>query len=136
MRNFGEIITNSLVTSFENENDSDDDQTPTFNHSKFLEPQQLCEFVKANKHKFSIFNINVDSINQKFPHIVTFLSTLRTKDLFFSVITIQEARIDDDTDCNVYQLPGYHKPETQSKISSEKGGLMTYVHEDYTSTVR
>ena len=89
----------------------------------------------GNKNKFSIFNINVDSINKKFTHIEALLDTLLQEKLTFSAITIQEARIDDNTDCKAYDLPGY-KLEPQGKICSEKGGLLTYINTDYSFTLR
>ena len=136
MRNFGGIIKNSLITTFEqSDEDNDFDQSPSFQHSKFIEPDKICNFMNANKDKFSLFNLNVDSINRKFPHIVTFLDTISSKKLFFSAITIQEARIDDDSDCKPYEIAGYQLTP-QGKVCSEKGGLLTYVHNAYTSTIR
>ena len=65
-----------------------------------------------------------------------FLDELEAKNISFSAITIQECRITDKTDCSVYSLPNYHKPFTQKAIASVKGGLITYVKEEYSVSVR
>ena len=46
MRNFGGIIKNSLITTFE-QNDDDEDQAPTYRQSKFIEADKLCNFMKS-----------------------------------------------------------------------------------------
>ena len=137
MRNFGGIIKNSLITIFD-QNDTDEkgeNLTPSFQHSSFIESENLSKFMKINKNKFSLFSLNVDSINQKYTHISSYLDVLATSNVVFSAIAIQEARICDDTDCKAYDIPGYTL-EPQGKICSEKGGLLTYIHKDYNFTKR
>ena len=136
MRNFGVLIKSSLITTFDqNDDDDDDENLPSFSQSKFLESKNMEQFMTANKDKFSLLSLNVDSINRKFPHISMFLKDLLAKNLYFSAICIQEARIGDDTDSLAYDLPDY-KLEPQGRRCSEKGGFIIYVHTDYKYTLQ
>ena len=74
-------------------------------------------------------------MTKKHPQLAIFIESLLEKNIFLSAIVIQEARISDDTDCSLYELPKYNL-EPQGKICSEKGGLLTYIHESYTYTKR
>ena len=85
----------------------------------------------------STFSLNVDSITRKWDQLKIFIDDMQSKNLSFCCIMIQEARISkEDCENKVFDvLPGY-KLFAQEKIASEKGGLLTYLRDDFSGTVR
>ena len=84
----------------------------------------------------------VNSIDKKYPQLSLFIENLLSKNAGFSVITLQEARIYDETYKKIdkvtvtdsYQIPGYNMFTQGSNFAT--GGLITYVRDDLTGTLR
>ena len=133
---YGGSTANCLNTVFSNiEEDETIDSSPICQHSAYLDPSSVENFLRTNSDRFSIFSMNVDSLHKKHPHISIFVEELLQKNLFFSALTFQETRITKDTDCTTLNIPNYELiPMPQ--VCSKKGGLVTYVHNSFTGTAR
>ena len=91
---YGGVIESSFCTTFDPNLDPNDDMnpsTPLYPRSEFLHPDDVVTYLENNKHNFTIFNLNVDSINTKYNQLRIFMESLLSKNLSFSAITIQEA---------------------------------------------
>ena len=60
---------------------------------------------------------------------------LNNNDAGFSAMCLQESWLSDDSDLSQYQLPNYNSIH-QGKECCGHGGLLIYVHERYSHTVR
>ena len=133
---YGGSATNCLGTIFSNiEEDETIDSSPICQHSVYLDSSSVECFLKTNRDRFSIFSMNVDSLHKKHPHISIFVEDLLSRNLFFSALTFQEARITKDTDCTTLNIPNYRLIPSP-KVCSEKGGLVTYLHVSFTGIER
>ena len=136
LEQFGGVINNSLNTTFGPLHDDDKVFTiPSFEKSDFLIPDEIEAYLKENKHKFTIFCLNVNSLHKKWDEIKVFLAKLDSKNLSFSCIQFQEVRITDDSNCSAYELPNYTLYK-QGKICSKNGGLITLLRNDFSGRVR
>ena len=64
---YGDLLRSSIVTTFANINDDDEDITssPTFEKSEFLKPDDIETFLRERKTEFTILSMNVNSIDKK-----------------------------------------------------------------------
>ena len=132
LENFGGAIQNSLENIFTNVEDYEGGVSPITQHSTYLNPYDpdIENFLESNENNFTVFSHNTDSLHAKHAEIEIFVDQLATKNLFFSCICIQEARITEATDTDPLRLSNYeliHLPQQASK----KGGLVIYLHTDY-----
>ena len=134
---YGDILRSSILTTFSsiNEDNEEIDAAPVFEKSEYLKPDDIENFMCERKSHFSIFSLNVDSVNMKISELKIFIESLLTKNAGPSVITLQECIISKSTNCDAFKIPGYDIIP-QGKICSEKGGLITYVRDDFTGTER
>ena len=115
---YGDVLRSSITTTFSNINDGDLVETvaPRYEKSEFIRPDDLEKFMCDRKNEFTIFSMNVNSIEKKYPQLSLFIENLLSKNAGFSVITLQEARIYDETYKKIdkvtvtdtYQIPGYN----------------------------
>ena len=92
---YGDILRSSITTTFSNINDDDEalSAAPTYEKSEFLRPDDLEKFMTDRKNEFTVFSMNVNSIEKKYPQLSIFIENLLSKNAGFSVITLQEFRI-------------------------------------------
>ena len=134
---FGGVIRNSLATTF---GPLHDDKkiivpTPTYDKSEFIIPDEIESYLKENRDRFTIFSLNVDSLNKKWDELKAFFAQLDQKNLSFCCIQFQEVRITDKCNVSKFVLPNY-KTLSQGSVCSKKGGLITLVREDFSARVR
>jgi hypothetical protein len=137
LNNSGGVTTNSLCANIEQSNLPHDagEAIKVLKHSAYFdnEPDKddhVIATLQSNKDNFSVLCSNLDSIYQKHSQIEIFTSLLEAKGCHFSAICLQECRITHNSDTTTIQLPNY-TCITQGKISSEKGGLIIYLHTDF-----
>ena len=134
---YGDILRSSILTTFSSINEDDEavDAAPVYEKSEYLKPDDIEKFMCERKSHFSIFSLNVDSINMKISELRIFIESLITKNAGPCVITLQECIISKATNCDAFKIPGYELI-AKGKMCSEKGGLITYVRDDFTGTER
>ena len=133
---FGGVIRNSLGTTFGPIDDDDKIVTvPRYEKSEFLTPDEIESYLKENRDKFTVFSLNVDSLDKKWDELKTFFSLLDSKNLSFCCIQFQEVRITDQCSASKFELPNYTTLK-QGSICSSKGGLITLVRNYFSARVR
>ena len=138
LEQYGGTATNCLDTIFCNLEDDETIQfAPLTQKSTYLNanPEDIEAYLKTNENNFTVLSFNADSLHKKHTELAIMVELLLTKNVFFSAICVQEARITDNTDCDPLNLPGY-KLEPKGLVCSSKGGLVTYVHNSFTATPR
>ena len=139
-----DIIKSSLLTTFSTPDDDNDQQNPantrvpTLQKSEYLSPEHILTYMKDNRDKFTLMSLNLNSLNTKISELRIFVEDLQSQNLGFTIIAVQEARINAKTinQLNEYEIPGY-KLETQlCQIDSQNGGLAFYIKYGYTGKPR
>ena len=131
LRCFGGFDDNSLCNLL-NDSESEDDesnQVQVISHSPYYN-DNIYTFLPSKSNYFSIFSSNIDSVNSKFSELTEFIDTLRKLNFEFSAICLQECWLNESDDLSLLEIPGYNII-TQGKICSRKGGLIIYLHENY-----
>ena len=116
-----------------------DDEEETFATSNYYEIEEMLSHFKKRRCDFSTMTLNIDGINTKFNELTAFIKQLDDNDFTFSAILLQETRLSID-DCNseyikIFNIPHYQMI-SQGYKCSRKGGLLIYLHEEYTATRR
>ena len=133
LENYGGAIQNSLETIFTNVQDDDEGgSSPITQHSTFLNPYDpdIEKFLEFNQDNFTVYSQNIDSLHAKHAELQIFVENLATKNMFFSCLCFQEARITEKTDTDPLKLDHYNLI-TRSQQVSKKGGLAIYLHSSY-----
>ena len=133
--NFGGEIDNCLENIFPSSDE--DDASPLVQTSTFLNAndEDVEHFFNRHKNNFTIFSMNADSLHAKYSHLRIFVDKFLSKGMYFSLICIQEARITTNTNLKILDLPQYELID-QPQVCSSKGGLVIYLHHDFTYTNR
>ena len=92
--------------------------------SSYIDTSDLKDALASTKDKFTVFSLNVQSINSKFKLIYPLMLELNNADTAFSAICLQESWLTDDSDLSQYQLPNYNLIHQGKKISGH-GGLLS-----------
>ena len=136
LNRFGGVIKNSLQTTFGPLHDDDTvTAIPVYQKSEFLIPEDAEQYLKDNKNNFTVFSLNVDSMERKWDQFNLFIRNLASKNLSFCAITLQECRIQGKDECKRFELPNYNLIP-QGSICSVKGGLISYIRSDLTAIER
>ena len=125
----GGLAKNNLINMLEKLEDID---TTIFHASEspYIDIDCVPEFVKKYNDKFTILNLNVQSLNAKYDSFRVFIQELATADFHFSVISLQETWLSNKADINNFLLPDYNAIARNATCSSHSG-LVTYVHKKF-----
>ena len=115
LSNFGGPVVNNLNHIFGNLDDlSADTEIPS--HATYI----------AKEH-FTVFSINIQSINAKFDYLSALVNDLSGKGIGFSGICLQESWLSKEEDVNSFKIPNYNIIHP-GKTCSGHGGLIIYLH--------
>ena len=132
--NFGGAIENDLIHTIGSA-DEQLDELNTMTRSSYIDTADLKDSLASIKDKFTVFSLNVQSINSKFKLIYPLMLELNNADMAFSAICLQESWLTDDSDLSQYQLPNYNIIHQGEKCSGH-GGLLIDLHKRYSHVVR
>ena len=138
LKNYQGEIETSLKAIFAGNDGIDEANAPTIQHSTFLSPddENIEHFLRFNASNFTVLRLNIDSLHSKKDYLKLYISKLLTKNLFFSAICIQEARISKEqvkaNKLDALDMPEYNKIP-MGYVASTKCGLVTYLHESFFS---
>ena len=122
LSNFGGVEHNDLINILH----IDPNEHQVIQHS-YYDMDECNNLITNTYNYFSILSLNIQSINAKFHELETLIESLRNVQFYVSIKCLQECWISDHIDACTFQLSGYHCL-SQGKISSDRGGLITYVH--------
>ena len=120
---------NELLRSF----DDSEDEIKTFGYSPYIDIHNFDHNVL--KGKFTILSMNIQSVFAKYDSLLSTLELLNNDDFQFSAICLQECWLDDGHNTNVLNIPSYQLVSKTQQCSGH-GGLVIYLHEDFTYTER
>ena len=126
LSNFGGVEHNDLINILH----IDPNEPQVIQHSSYYDMDEFNNLITNKNNYFSILSLNIQSINAKFHELETLIESLRNVQFYFSIICLQECWISDHTDVCTFQLSGYDCL-SQGKSSSDRGGLITYVHNSF-----
>ena len=100
--------TGSLLVHTIGSADEQLDELNTMTRSSYIDTADLKGSLASTKDQFTVFSLNVQSINSKFKLIYPLMLELNNADMAFSAICLQESWLPDDSDLSQYQLPNYN----------------------------
>ena len=137
LRAYGGINCNSLnhILQLDNEDIGDD---AIYSHmmktSSFYDTEEFNNFVKNNKNKFTILSTNIESVHAKFDDLAIFVEQLRDLSFEFGAICLQECWLSETQELSHLYIEGYSCISQIGNIG-RKGGLMIFLHNDYSYDV-
>ena len=134
LSNFGGPVINNLNHILGNLDDLRAD-TEIPSNATYIDTLSLeCKLPSAKEH-FTVFSINIQSINAKLYYLSALVNDLSGKGTGFSAICLQESWLSKEEDVNFFKIPNYNIIH-HGKTCSGHGGLIIYLHEHYSWKVR
>ena len=106
-----------------------------FCDSRYIELSDITSIIKDDGKDFTILTLNIQSINAKFDNLYPVINNLSSMGLYFGAICLQETWLSSDADVSLLHIPGY-KLIHQGSRCTRHGGLVIYLHEQYTYKLR
>ena len=129
LENYGGVASNNLLDKI------NINMPEISNHNVQPSPYYTCDsFINTSELKysqFSILSLNTQSLNSKYDTLITWLEQLRYLNFEFSAICLQETWLGEENDLALYQINNY-SCISQGKFCSQHGGLVIYLHSNYT----
>jgi hypothetical protein len=133
LEEYGGYEQNNLIKMC-NEEVLEENEPQLLQPSKYFDINSIKEFINANKDSFTVFSLNTQSVNAKFEELMILIELLRDQYNFhFSAICLQECWTSKNTDFKQFEIPHY-KLIPQGFECTVRGGLLTYVHDEFTHT--
>ena len=123
LRYRGGIKNNDLLEILKNMENLDE----TLNccsESPYIDMQAVDSYLVRFKDKFSVLDLNIQSLNSKFDSLLVFLNQLASRNFHFSAICLQETWINNKGILNSFNIHNYH-------VVHLPGGLVIYVHKSF-----
>ena len=132
LANFGGIQANSLNDLLNMNDESDEDNVSYFyQDSPYYDMNSIKIFCNRNKHSFSVFSLNAQSINAKINELKCVLQNSKDDcDFLFSAICIQETWVAENENVGQLQIDNYELFNKPRSIGP-KSGMVIYLRDDY-----
>ena len=117
---------NNLVTHLD---DVENTITVTAN-APYIDTEHLATYMTKYKSRFTILNLNTQSINAKFDRLEILLKDLKDHDFEFSAICLQETWLKNKDDLSNFQFANYTSFGLDATCSKH-GGLAIFLHDDF-----
>ena len=124
---YGGTQVNNLINILRS---NDDNDIATLKFSPYMDLNTVKSYLQNNRNNFTVFTLNVQSLNSKFSEIQSLISDLSKDNLLFDAICFQETWLHTNDDVGIFHLPAYniiHK----GKICCGHGGLVIYLNNRY-----
>ena len=127
--NYGGMETNDLTNLLNCDTDIEENAATVINVSNYHDLDDILnKQIFTKKDHFKVIGFNTESIFSKLDKIKIFVETLKSKNIIFDAICINECWLDIfGEDLNI---AGYTAFPLTSRVSN-KGGLVTFILEDY-----
>ena len=107
----------------------------TYSDSLYIPTEKVHVVLSKNTANFSIFSVNIQSLNSKFDSLLAMLSDPDDKNLHFHAICIQETWLSKDCDTSLFAIPGYHMVH-HGLGRSKHSGLVIYLSDQFSYTIK
>ena len=134
LRNYGGNAKNNLLKLL----GESEGEPARVTDSHYIETCNLLPYVQKDKHKFSVFSLNIRSIGAdgKFESLKSMLADLESKGVLFSAICLQETWLQGDPpDTSYFSLAGYNSVSLGTTCGRH-GGLLIYIQDKYKFVTR
>ena len=119
----------SIIRKLFDDNDNEQDKISLATSYYFTHDTFIDKLINQ-KTKFCMLSLNIQSINAKFNKLLLLIEELREYNFEFGAICLQETWLEEGADLTQFHIPNY-TCIAKGKSSSQHGGLMTYIHNDY-----
>ena len=134
LKQFGGSNVNDLNNILQINGEDENDDSKLFSQkSPYIDINELSSYLENCKGQFSVLSLNVQSIRAKFDPLLAVLTDLTSHNLYFSAICLQETWQNENDNLSMFDLPDYQMV-SQGKICIGHGGLITYIHKEFTWT--
>ena len=138
LQRYGGLQSNDLNVIMYYDDDENDEnfEIPNIVHSAYIDTSELTKYLVDHKNEFTVVSLNIQSINAKFNSLYALLVELAEKGWYFSTICLQESWPAVNSDVSFLEIPNYKMFHQGKSRCSNHGGLLTYVHCNFSATVR
>ena len=96
--------------------------------STYVDIDSLENYIKANRDGFTVFSVNIQSINSKYDELVTLVEHFaESYNFHFSAICLQECWLPANFDKEQFKI-GDYELYVGENMCTKSGGLLTYIH--------
>ena len=122
--------TNSLNYVLNNDVGNGEGSIEIIKHSLYFDNEEFIQFSVDKRNQFTMFSLNIQSINAKFAQLQIFLKKLYDKSCHFDVLCLQETWLNEKSCFSLFDIEDYNFIP-QSSLCSAHGGLAFYLHKKY-----
>ena len=114
---------------------NDDNDISTLKFSPYMDLNTVKSYLQNNENNFTVFTLNVQSLNSTCSVIQSLITDLSKDNLLFDALCFQETWLHTNDDVGIFHCPAYniiHK----GKVCCGHGGLVIYLSNQYIHTLR
>ena len=115
--------------------DDPNNKVRTYSDSLYIPTENVENISSQYPNNFSVFSLNIQSLNSKFDSLLAFLSHLDEKGYNFDAICLQETWLSPKCDTSLFNIPGYHLTY-QGKTCSQHSGLISYLLVKFSCSIK
>ena len=104
-------------------------------YSPYIDLSSITDYLQRNKSVFTVFSLNIQSINSKFSQIQVIISQLNDVGLHFGALCFQETWLRENDDLSLFHLPQYNTIH-KGNVCCGHGGLIICLHNNFEHTIR
>ena len=138
LQRYGGVQSNELNVIMYNDDDENDEnfEIPNIGHSTYIDTSELTKCLVDHRSEFTLLSLKIPSINAKYNSLYALLVELVEKEQYFSAICLQESWLAGNSDVSLLEIPNYKMFHKGKSRCSNHGGLLIYVHCNFSATVR
>ena len=107
----------------------------TLAYYPYIDLSSITDYLQRNKSVFTVFSLNIQSINSKFSQIQVIISQLNDVGLHFGALCFQETWLRESDDLSLFHLPQYNTIHKWN-VCCGHGGLKIYLHNNCEHIIR
>ena len=134
LQNKGGVENNNLKNILECFELSKDESHEHFITSNYYDFDGSVKLLSQHGQNFNILTLNIEGLNAKFDNLSTYIDMLSEKNVKFDVIALQETWLAENSNVDIFAIPGYNLIHQGYKCG-RKGGLAIYLKDIYNFSI-
>ena len=130
----GGVEDNNLKNILEYFDLSKEESHEHFITSNYYDFDGSIRILSQQNSNFNILTLNIEGLNAKFNNFTAFVKMLSEKNIEFDAITLQETWLAENSNVDIFSIPGYNLIHQGYKCG-RKGGLVIYLKDMYTYSI-
>ena len=133
----GAPSTNDLNNILHSSMDDPNNEVRTYSDSLYIPTDNIENILSKYPNNFSVFSLNIQSLNSKFDSLLAFLLHLDAArcGYNFDAICLRETWLSPKCDTSFLNIPGYHLIH-QGKTCSQHSGLIIYLSDKFSYSIK